>query len=79
MSSAAIVISAIRVKANPRWPLLPNEQNMKITRCIFYGNLTTTLVHEIRASSRAAEDRTRYKGVVVKSSVVPQRPCKVVG
>ena len=29
--------------------------------------------------TRAAEDRTRWKGVVVKSSVVPQQPCKVMG
>ena len=30
-------------------------------------------------SARAAEDRTRWKGIVVKSSVVPQRPRKVMG
>ena len=29
-------------------------------------------------SIRAAENRTRWKGVVVKSSVVPQRPSKVM-
>ena len=27
--------------------------------------------------SRAAENRTRWKGIVSKSSVVPQRPSKV--
>ena len=31
------------------------------------------------SSDRAAEDRTRRKGIVVKSSVVPQRPYKVMG
>ena len=31
------------------------------------------------SSTRAAEDRTRWKRVVVKSSVVPQRPRKVMG
>ena len=31
------------------------------------------------SATRAAEDRTRWKGVVVKSSVVPKRPCKVMG
>ena len=30
-------------------------------------------------STRAAEDRTRRKGIVVKSSVVPQRHRKVMG
>ena len=29
--------------------------------------------------TRSAEDRTRWKGIVVKSSVVPQRPYKVMG
>ena len=31
------------------------------------------------ASSRAAEDRTRWTGIAVKSSVVPRRPRKVKG
>ena len=31
------------------------------------------------SSSRGAEDRTRWKGIVVKSSVVPQQPHKVMG
>ena len=31
------------------------------------------------SSTRAAEDRTRWKGTVVKSSVVPNRPHKVTG
>ena len=30
-------------------------------------------------STRAAEDKTRWKGMVVKSSVVPQRSHKVMG
>ena len=30
-------------------------------------------------STRAAEDRTRRKGIVVKSSMMPQRPHKVMG
>ena len=34
---------------------------------------------DLTSSTRAAEDRTRWKGVVVKSSVVPRRPCKVIG
>ena len=29
------------------------------------------------SSARAAEDRNGLKGIVVKSSVVPQHPCKV--
>ena len=28
---------------------------------------------------KAAEDRTRWKGIVVKSSVGPQRPSRVMG
>ena len=31
------------------------------------------------SSTRAAEERTRWKGIVLKSSVVPQRPSKVMG
>ena len=31
------------------------------------------------SSARTAEDRTRWKGIVVKSSVVPQRPRKFKG
>ena len=34
---------------------------------------------DFASSSRAVEDRTRWKGIIVKSSVVPQRPCKVMG
>ena len=31
------------------------------------------------SSTRAAEDRTRWKGIVVKSYVVPKRPRKFMG
>ena len=34
---------------------------------------------DFASSARAAEDRTRWKGVVLKSSVVPQRPRKFMG
>ena len=34
---------------------------------------------EFASSTRTAEDRTRWKWIVVKSSVVPQRPRKVMG
>ena len=34
---------------------------------------------DFASSTRAAEDRTRWKGNVVKSSLVPQEPCKVLG
>ena len=34
---------------------------------------------EVVSSTRAAEDRTRWKGIVVKSSGVPQQPDKVMG
>ena len=34
---------------------------------------------DFASSTRAAEDRTRWKGIVVKSSVVLQRPHKVMG
>ena len=34
---------------------------------------------DFASSTRAAENRTRWKGVVAKSSVVPQRPRKVMG
>ena len=32
---------------------------------------------DFASSTRAAEDRTRWKGIVVKSFVVPQQPHKV--
>ena len=34
---------------------------------------------DFASSTRAAEDRTRWKGIVVKSFVVPQRPYKAMG
>ena len=34
---------------------------------------------DFASSARAAENRTRWKGIVLKSSVVPKRPCKVKG
>ena len=34
---------------------------------------------DFASSTRAAEDRTRWKGIVIKSSVVPQRPHNVMG
>ena len=33
---------------------------------------------DFASSKRAAEDRTIWKGIAVKSSVVPQRPRKVI-
>ena len=34
---------------------------------------------DFASTTRAAEDRTRWKGVVAKSSVVPQRPFNAMG
>ena len=34
---------------------------------------------DFASSARTAENRTKWKGIVAKSSVVPQRPCKVKG
>ena len=34
---------------------------------------------DFASSTRAAENRTRWKGIVANSSVVPRRPSKVVG
>ena len=34
---------------------------------------------DFASSTRAAENKTRWKGIVVKSSVVPRRPRKVMG
>ena len=36
-------------------------------------------IKDFASSTRAAEDRTRWKGIVVKSTVVPQRHRKVMG
>ena len=42
-------------------------------------NIKKWTVIDIVSSARAAEGRTRWKGIVVESSVVPQRPRKVAG
>ena len=34
---------------------------------------------DFASSTRTAENRTRWKGVVANSSVVPRRPSKVMG
>ena len=34
---------------------------------------------DFSSSNMAAENRTRWKVIVAKSSVVPQQPCKVRG
>ena len=34
---------------------------------------------DFASSTRAAENRSRWKGVVANSSVVPRRPSKVMG
>ena len=34
---------------------------------------------DFASSTRTAEDRTTWRGIVVKSSVVSQRPCNVMG
>ena len=34
---------------------------------------------EFTSSTRAAENRTRWKGIVANSSVVPGQPSKVIG
>ena len=34
---------------------------------------------DFASTTRTAEDRTRWKGIVLKSSVVPQRPHNVMG
>ena len=34
---------------------------------------------DFASSTRAAENRTKWKGIVAKSSVVPRRPSKVMG
>ena len=34
---------------------------------------------DFASSAKAAEDRARWKGIVVNSSVVPRRPSKVMG
>ena len=38
------------------------------------GNIKEWTGMDFAGSTMAAEDRTKWKGVVVKSSVVPQRP-----
>ena len=42
-------------------------------------NIKEWIGMDFASSTRTAEDRTRWKGIVVKSSVMSQRPCKVMG
>ena len=42
-------------------------------------NIKEGIELDFASSTRAAEDGTRWKGIVVKSSVVPQRPHKIMG
>ena len=41
-------------------------------------NIKERTVMDFASSTRAAENRTRWKGTVANSSVVPQRPPKVM-
>ena len=34
---------------------------------------------DFASSTRAAKDRTRWKGIIANSSVVPRQPSKVMG
>ena len=43
------------------------------------GNFKKWTGMDFASSTRAAKDRTRWKGIVVKASVVSQRPHKVMG
>ena len=43
------------------------------------GNITERTGKDLASISRANEDRTRREGIVVKSSLVNQRPRKVIG
>ena len=42
-------------------------------------NIKEWTVMDFANSARAAEDRTRWKEVVARSSVVPQQPGMVIG
>ena len=43
------------------------------------GNIKEWTGMDFASSTRAAENRSRWKGIVVNSSVVPRRPSKVMG
>ena len=42
-------------------------------------NIKEWTVMDFASSARAAEDKIWWKGIVVKSSVMPQQLCKVMG
>ena len=42
-------------------------------------NITVWTAMDFASSTRAAQNKTRWKGIVVNSSVVPRRPSKVMG
>ena len=46
---------------------------------IWEDNITEWTRIDFARTTMAAKDRTKWKGIVAKFSVVPQRPCKVVG
>ena len=43
------------------------------------GNIKEWTGMDFASSTRTAENRTRWKGIVANSSVVPRRPSKVMG
>ena len=51
----------------------------KIPKKRWENNIKEWTGMDFASSTRAAEDRTMWKGIVVRSSEVPKRPHKVIG
>ena len=50
-----------------------------VNRFWWEDNIKEWTIMDLASSTRAAENRARWKGIVVNSSVVPRRPSKVMG
>ena len=50
-----------------------------LAKTILQGNVKEWTGMDFASSLRAAENRSRWKGIVANSSVVPRRPPKVMG
>ena len=65
-------------KDNPTWHSERKEKKRQIEEEVG-RNIKEWTGMDFASSTRTAENRTRWKGIVANSSVVPRRPSKVMG
>ena len=57
----------------------PRRRDGKTQKKRWEDNIKEWTGMDFASSTRAAENRSRWKGIVANSSVVPRRPSKVIG